>query len=211
MRKAFLLCSVAAFAVAVMAFPAGAAAQTNTDVSDCVLTGVAGTATPDDPNNTGVQAIVKDAQNGGIPDIDTGAYDFAGSAVCAFVDDNGPAPHSAAELASTTGVYNATITSAGRYANQICGTGTATSTPGATSVGFPGSNAAGEGPYTDDYTIQFTGGRGVLDINSFTNGDGETGSGAGEINIEPADGDCVVNDVKAFSVEGDFAVTIPQS
>lgn len=210
MRKIIPLSMALALAVAVVGFTGSAGAQvTNTDTADCVLTGVAGTANADDPANNGVQNITKDAADGNLADTDSGDYTFSGDTVCAFVDDNGPPPDSAVEQASHTGVYPGTITSEGRYVNTVCGTGTADGTPGLTSVSFA-DNAGAEGPYTDDYHIQFVAGQGALTIAAFTNNDSETGDGAGEITIEPTVGNCVTTDVEQFTVAGDFAVTIPQ-
>lgn len=207
MRKIIPLSMALALAVAVVGFTgsAGAQAPITEDTLDCVLTGVAGNLTP------GVENIADDAPDG-LQDTDSGTYDFGGDAVCAFVDGTDPSPGTL-EPTSTTGIYDGIINSTGTYVNTICGTGTATGDPDGTTVEFA-NNGLVEGPYKAEYNIQFVAGQGVLDITHAENGPGEgpeTGDGAGEISIEPSEGNCVTTDVTVFTVQGTFVVTIDQT
>lgn len=198
---------LAAFAaLGLMAF-GGASASAGTYT--CSFDGLAGTANSDDPADGGVSSVQRDLEDNDLLDFDAGSYEFTGGGTCIHVDND--------DGSDGTGVYTGTISSTGRYNNQICGTGTATSNAangGSTSVtveGSPTGNplADAEGPVSDvDYHIDFTGGNGLLTINSATNANGETGGGAGYVNIHPSQGNCVNESVKEFLVSGSFTVDL---
>ena len=202
MRSFKILAASAMLIVGILALNVtGAQAQAPSHSGACVFTGVTGDINPDPPDagqptNTGIQNIMKDVQNPGpasnpLADFDDGGYTFDGDAQCTL-DGGAPAA--------------ANIVSAGRYVNQICGTGTADGNAGGTTVTSAAANA-------NDlrYHIDFRSGQGVLDIRGGTlvtpTDPSSTIDGNGEVSIEPTVGNCVNADVEEYTVEGGYEYT----
>jgi hypothetical protein len=141
--------------------------------------------------------------------------------------DRGSDPNAGGSAVSAEGDAGlVSIDASGDYANFVCGSGVASGTattlgttvaaadesgnaqtPVVTTGSVPPENA------TATFSITFVGGSGVLDITSFRSTDGDTGMGAGYVNIVPDPfnrlaGNCVTQSVTAFRVNGAFAATV---
>ena len=146
--------------------------------ASCTFTGLAGNLTP---------AVRPIPQTGG-----GGTFTFGGTALtCTLVHGATVAPNVAA-----------TINASGSYTNTICGTGVAN---GTATISFA-ANPTGVTTGNATFTINFTGGVGVLQISRFTDNAGHTGQGGGQVNIVPAQGSCTSGGVTAFTVAGGFTV-----
>ena len=148
-------------------------AGASADTGTCVFQGLAGQITP------GVMLV------GG-----AGTYTFStppGSAATQCSYNNG------APAASK-------IVSAGRFANIICGTGSADGDPETATKIDQGNNGTNE-ISSAAYHIDFRGTQGTLDITK-VNGVAETGGPVnGHVSITPAQGSCTTG-VTAFEVAG---------
>jgi hypothetical protein len=189
--KKFLGLSMAV--VALFAFNAASAFAS--DTGTCAFTGLAGNLTPPIP------AAANDP--GGATTIETGTYQFAGTATCVKADgDSGQATNS--------GVYSVSITSNGDYANRVCGTGQAFGRSLA-NTSLSSAAAGWEGPVHATYDITFTGGAGALLVHQTSNAErtnSGNNNGGGYVQIIPADGNCATTNVGAFTVAGSFTAVI---
>ena len=199
-------------------FVGGSSAQAALgDNLTCVFTGVSGTLADDTNPANGIPGAAQDfgfdPANPGVPtdlgpDVETGTYNFSGSANCA----GRIGPTTVTPNPSPTG-SNATISSAGTYENDICGTGWANDpSGGGTSVDV--TTIAGGPEVTNiGYEVRFTAGAGALNIGGkstkpATAGNNLVGNyiGVGAVSILPQAGDsCVNGQVKQFDVRGGFA------
>jgi hypothetical protein len=189
-----------------LAVPLFGATSAQADVGTCAFTGAAGPLVP------GVQSVATDLADGNLQDVDTGTYTFnnAGApapSACLLVDDtNEP------DGDNDTGLYSVHITSAGNYANTVCGTGSAIDPDAAHVTAGDLTRIAGSGDGLGEdisdtnYRIDFVAGNGPLQVSSAVNQSGETGSGAGVVNIEPTIGNCVTQDVTQFQATGVFTL-----
>ena len=168
---------VASVAVMASLSMAGSASAALDERAVCQLTGVAGDITP------GVMLTPN-----------SGFYTFEGSVNCTY------------SIGNATFSDVGTIVSAGSFSNIVCGTGSATSTPGTTSVTFP-SGSPIPNVNNVNYQIQFTAAQGALQITSATDSHNHSGSGGGEVTIIPSEGGCEqAGGVTAFDVLGGFAL-----
>lgn len=82
--------------------------------------------------------------------------------------------------------------------------------PGEITGGDPFTIRSSFGPGEDitdaNYSIQFPANAGQVVISSATNSDGETGFGAGVINLVPTVGNCITTDVRQFQATGAFVI-----
>ena len=172
----------------------GASSAFASDTGTCAFTGLAGNLTPPIP------AAANDP--GGPTTIETGTYNFAGSATCVKVDgDSGESGNS--------GVYSVSITSNGNYANKVCGTGTATGSS-LSATQLTSASPGWEGPVGATYDITFSAGAGALVVHSASNSQrtNSSNAGGGYVQIVPADGNCATTNVGAFTVAGSFSAVI---
>jgi hypothetical protein len=204
--RAFKILAAAGMAIiAAMAFSfSSASAGDPSHTADCSFTGLAGTATPDAthaPHTAGVESFQQDASiaehgDNVILDFDHGSYTFTGTGTCVVNEGNPGDPR----------VANVTIASSGTYANQICGTGTATSASGNTTVKQGTTDLVN----SVAYSIDFKGGTGPLTGTANHQKDNNPVKLAGVVNITPSQGSCATgtgptSGVTQFSVAGDFA------
>jgi hypothetical protein len=229
--------AAAATAVAGLGSASSAAAATgDVDAYICQFSGLAGHLSP------GVDAIVPKTIPNLNTAPDTGTFSFSTSgtpapslpSVCVQVsaslndpDDPDPAADTVAgnSVSVEGGVGVVSIDASGNYSNVVCGTGMASGT--ATTVGTTVAGADESGNVqtpvvstgsvppenaTATFDITFVGGNGALVITSFKNNDGDTGQGAGYVNIVPDavdnGGNCVDQNVTAFRVTGAFAAAV---
>jgi len=231
-KKLFPVAGVALLSALAMAIPAqanhGAAGpvdQLNDDdaygAGACQFAGVSGQA----PG--GVRAIVPDFNDtpsdggdwvpvGQLLDTDGSQFTFGGDATCAAVDVGG----NTIGVVPTESVH---ISAKGHFTNLICGTGHADGVANAVS-NAPNNNV----DIATRFGIDFVEGNGVLTINHVDgkfqldaplpvgeadpgDQDIDNGIGAGYVNIRPTgvegEGNCITEDVTAFSVTGAFAIT----
>ena len=133
--------------------------------------------------NPGIPGIAQDLS----PDSETGTFNYSGGVTCTGNDNGTPRAESGS------------ITASGSYDNMLCGTGTAS---GSSTVTLP------SGTVTANFTISFRGGNGTIDITRAVRNNGETGTGAGDAQLRPVDGNCATTAVNTFQVVGGFAVTL---
>src|SRR5436190_2580702 len=118
--------TIAGLATALVALCLGVAATSAfaSNVYVCQVNGAAGQLTP------GVQDIATDIGDTNLLDTDSGTYHFNSA------DGPLPVPTVCADVnsAGSVGVGAVTIDSSGSYTNTICGTGTATSPAGSTTI-----------------------------------------------------------------------------
>jgi hypothetical protein len=133
--------------------------------------------------NPGIPGIAQDLS----PDSETGTFTYSGNVTCAGNDNGTPRQESGP------------ITASGTYNNMLCGTGSA---QGSSTVTLP------SGTVNAQFVIQFRGGNGTIDITSAVRNNGETGTGAGDAQLRPVDGNCATTTVNTFQVLGGFAVTL---
>jgi hypothetical protein len=199
LRRIGVLASLAV--VAAMFAGTSSASAAAGDAGVCVFTGVSGTLTPSIP---GIQADISDIATNPLTvvDIEQGGYNFQGTNVlCAGVFNGTP----------VTPLDPVTLTSAGDYANILCGTGWASDLDGSgTTLASPGIGTVSN----VGYQIPFVAGNGPLVIGAGvstappTLGDPITGDyvGAGAVHITPQNlpGGCSTQAVTQFDVAGGF-------
>ena len=143
----------------------------------------------------------------------TGCFEFAGSvpdavttpAYCIFTDP---------QAGENNAMCSGTIKSDGNFANDVCGTGTAT---GVAEVTL-NNDTFGEGPIWIYYSITFASGAGTLTVNGGSHFDGADGpggngsdapglTGGGTVDITPTNtGGCVTGPALGFNVHGDVTL-----
>jgi hypothetical protein len=205
-RRMAVLASLAVMATMFVGSSTASAAEVA-----CVFTGVAGNLVDNQNGAAGIPSIQKDLTNPAYQtaadprDIEVGTYNYSGAATCAGTVNG---------QTLTAAANNATITSAGVYNNELCGTGWALDDgqPSQTSVTASVTPSGTATAVNIGYEIRFVAGNGQLEIGdkAASGAPNHTGSiasdwtGTGAVHIQPKGGNCGNSDVNAFDVSGSF-------